>query len=170
MSSSIYITMLNVCIHQLKLQFSFRSTWLSKTFSVILKGLGTLWDFNLTLKGLGTVFDFNMTFKGLGPLWVLNTTLFWRPSADAGLRETDKQSVYTLKTKLVFYRYCTSKCLTLSFRYHRFKTMWQSYSLSFYYKLIKQYLWSEHQCPGVGVGGWCCLLLLLLKGEVLIPT
>ena len=79
----------------------------------MLKGLGTLWGFNWTLKGLGTVFDFNMTLKGLGPLWVFNTTLFWRPSADAGLRETDRQSVDMLqkiKTKLVFYRYCTSKC------------------------------------------------------------
>lgn len=71
-------------------------TWLSKTFSAMLKGLETLWGFNLTLMGLGTVLDFNMAVKGLGPLWDLNTTLFWIPSADAGLRETDRQSIYML--------------------------------------------------------------------------
>lgn len=62
----------------------------------MLNGSGTLWDFNLTLKGLGTVLDFNMAAKGLGPLGDLNTTLFWVPSADAGLRDTDRQSIYIL--------------------------------------------------------------------------
>lgn len=34
-----------------------------------------------------------MTVMDLEPLWDLNTTLFWMPSADAGLRETCRQSI-----------------------------------------------------------------------------
>ncbi len=68
----------------------------------MVEGLVTLRDFNWTLMGLGTVLDFNMAVKGLETLavkgletlWDLNTTLFWMPSADAGLRERDRQSIY----------------------------------------------------------------------------
>lgn len=54
----------------------------------MLMGLGSLWDFSIALKDLGAWdLDFIMTVRGLAPLWDLNTTLFWMPSADAGLRD-----------------------------------------------------------------------------------
>lgn len=65
----------------------------------MLMGLGTLWDLNLTLKGWATVLESTMTVRGLGLLWDLYITFFWMPLADAGLRETNSQSIYIHKTK-----------------------------------------------------------------------
>lgn len=65
----------------------------------MLMGLGTLWDLNLTPEGRGTVLEFTMAVKGLGLLWDLDITFFWMPLADAGARETNRQSIYIHKTK-----------------------------------------------------------------------